>query len=267
VGKSGEYIVGANTVTLTPANSTFSVTGDRENFNLVVAGDGDFYSVEIAAPRGEELRRGSFAAAERVAFRTGRAPGVDVSGNGRGCNETWGSFIIRQVEFNELGIVSKFDATITQKCDSSAAPALTVTVLYNAEPWQFTLTSTAGDYVGQGVKRTYLGNTSDFVLNGTTQYLTYGVSGLRDDWLAVITPPNGQQLAVGTYPTQRFAGPDHAGLDFFGNGRGCNQSTGTLNIKGIETDAEGDVTALYALITQYCDGSTVPLKGTIRYHK
>lgn len=253
--------------TYTAPTATFLASGNAETLTLRVTTDSEWHYLTVAAPRGQALTRGTYTSAERASFRTGRAPGLDISGNGSGCNRVWGSFVIRQIAFAPSGEVSLLDATLNQNCESATAPRLTATVLFNAEPWSYSYSSGAGDYIGGGVNKSFLGNTSDFFITGTPTYLTYAVSGNREDWMVRLQPPTGQTLAVGTYPTQRFASAGIAGLDASGNGRGCNASSGTVTIKDIRVDASNQVTGLWAYFTQYCENSTAPYKGTIRYFR
>jgi hypothetical protein len=127
------------------------------------------------------------------------------------------------------------------------------------------MASTAGDYIGGGVTRTYTGHTSTFVAIGDATAITAGVSGRRDGWSMRLAAPSGQQFEVGkTYETARFADADHAGLDVYGNGRGCNQSAGTLTVKGMTFEEGGvAIAGVFVTFTQYCDGSPSPLKGKL----
>src|SRR5262249_16706273 len=74
-------------------------------------------------------------------------------------------------------------------------------------------------------------------------------------------------LQVGTYDTARFADLGHAGLDVFGDGRTCNQSSGTLTIGSITFNAQGQVTGLKAKLQQHCENGVPGLYGPIRYYQ
>ena len=82
------------------------------------------WSVWLAAPRGQELHVGTYVNAEREASRTGSAPGIDVSGDGRSCNKAYGSFTVTQVTIGHSGKVLSLEATFEQHCESPGAPAL-----------------------------------------------------------------------------------------------------------------------------------------------
>ena len=262
----GDYIGLGQSDRYNPQNATLSVSGDASYLTFSVSTDTEFWSVVLAAPIGEELHPGTYYNAERAAFRTGRSPGLDVYGDGRGCNQIWGSFAINQIETDTSGNVTLLDATFSQSCESATAPLLQGIVKYKMRPLSFSFVSDPGDYIGGGLSKSYFGATSLFSLTGSNTYLQYSVSGLRDSWLALISPPTGQTLKVGTYDTMRFADSMHAGLDFFGDGRGCNTSTGTLEISGITLDGSGKPTSLSATFEQHCEDATPALHGMINYY-
>lgn len=255
------------TTTYAAPTATFTAYGNSQSLTLLVESGSAWYYLDLAAPRGQTLTRGVYSKAERAAFRTGRAPGLDLSGNGSGCNEVWGSFTIRQIGFGSDGKLNLLDATIAHQCETSTAPRTTAVVLFNAEPWSFSYKSPAGDFLGQGLTHTFLGHSSDFALTGTRSSMNFVASGDREDWSVRLAAPTGGQFAVGTYPTARFAGAGVAGLDISGNGRGCNTSSGSVTIRDLRTNEAGQVTGLYATYSQTCQGSTAPMTGTIRWFR
>lgn len=266
VSSPGDYIGGGATRSYTAPDTNVRVSGTAASVSVWVDAGDEWWSAELAAPRGDQLRPGVYLNAERAAFRTGRSPGLDVGGTGRGCNEVWGSFAVNQIATDAAGAITLFDATFTQHCGSATAPPLKGTVKLNALPLSYSFKSDPGDYIGGGASRSYANSTSTFGLTGSTSSLTYRVSGNRDNWSVRLAAPTGEALKVGTYTgAQRFAGPGHAGLDLGGNGRGCNQVTGSFTILQLGTDEQGNVTALSATLTQHCEGGTPALNATIHY--
>jgi len=263
----GDYIGGGSTNTYTASNATISVNGTKAFLTLTVSTPTEFWFVELAAPSGEKLRPGRFYNAERASFRTGRAPGLDVSGDGRGCNEVWGTFTINQISADVSGKVAVLDATFMQQCELPTAPVLTGVVKFNALPLRYVFASDPGDYIGGGIMKTYEGGTSIFSMSGSAISLLYSVSGERDNWTASISAPAGQTLKPGNYTTARFADSNHAGLDVFGDGRGCSQSTGTLTIIAIGEDGQGAITGLHASFVQHCEGGAAALHGKVRFYE
>lgn len=262
----GDYIGQGKTQAFTPDNATFALSGNGESIDISVNGnDGSWWSINLGAPAGTKLEPGYYVNAERTPFRTGRSAGVDVSGNGRGCNEIYAELGVRQVAFDGAGNIASFEASFIQRCESATAPPMAGVIRYKAAKLSLALDSDPGDYIGLGVDKSYYGDTSIFGLTGTSSYLQYSASGQRDWWYASIAAPTGQILKPGRYSIARFADSNHAGLDFFGDGRGCNTTTGVLDVKRVVIDQEGAVRKLYATFVQHCEGAGPALKGVIHY--
>ena len=101
----------------------------------------------------------------------------------------------------------------------------------------------------------------------------YGTSGLEFSgpgaltiWTALIAAPTGGLLHVGTYTTQRGADATHIGLDIDGDGRGCNQDSGTLDIEQVTYDDSNAITAFAASFSQQCEGTEFPATGEFRFN-
>jgi hypothetical protein len=265
---AGDYIGQGGSASYTPSTATITAGGDAQYARFRVSTDTTWWDVELAAPVGEKLHPGVYRDAERAAFRTGRSPGLDVSGDGRGCNEVYGQFSVNQLETDASGAITVLDATYTQHCESADAPALKGVVKYRAYPLSYAYTSDPGDYIGQGLSQTHTGATSTFSLSGYgAGGIQYGVSGKREYWTALITPPTGENLEAGrTYRTARSHAEGTAGLDVFGNGRGCNTSTGTLTVTKLARGDDGTVKAFAATFVQHCEGGDPALHGTIHYY-
>jgi hypothetical protein len=58
---------------------------------------------------------------------------MDISGDGRGCNEDNGSFTVLEASYGPDGTVNSFDATFVQHCEGET-PALRGEIRYNAHP-------------------------------------------------------------------------------------------------------------------------------------
>lgn len=234
----------------------------------VWASDGDVtWTVELAAARGELLTPGVYRDAERAVPRTGRSPGLSVTGDGRGCNAMYGQFTVHQVAHDADGVVTLLDATFTQHCETADAPPLKGSVKYRAQPLSFTYASDPGDWVGNGATGTHTGATSTFEARGTDEYIDYGASGKRTTWSVRIEPPEGEKLVVGRlYRAERLRGDGVAGLGVMGLSRGCNTLTGEFRLTRLVTDdGTGEVKAFAATFVQRCDGAEAALRGTVRY--
>ena len=132
---SGDYIGQGQTYFLTPTTGTFSaqvnydggVSISYQGFN-----PGDFWSLDFSAPNNVPLTQGTYLNATRFPFQAAGVSGLAVYGDGRGCNDDYGSFTVLQVVYGPNNTVTAFDATFTQYCESLTAPPLTGEIRYNA---------------------------------------------------------------------------------------------------------------------------------------
>ena len=129
--------------------------------------------------------------------------------------------------------------------------------------------SDAGDYIGGGLPRVWTTADSDVRLGGTAAYVSVsasgGPSGISLGFEFAAQP--GHVLQPGYYDgAQRapFREPGHPGIDIFGDGRGCNETTGRFEVRDIATDAAGVVTRLWVIFEQHCEGGSPALWGEVR---
>ena len=80
--------------------------------------------------------------------------------------------------------------------------------------------------------------------------------------------PQGQLLRVGTsYNAVRFPfNNEKAGLDFSGDGRGCNTLNGKFTIRQLVYNSKNELQNFEADFEQACGGSPKKLTGTIRFN-
>jgi hypothetical protein len=67
--------------------------------------------------------RGAYTDAERASFRTLGHPGLDVSGDHRGCNMVSGSFVVQEISIVG-GEVRRLRASFDQHCEGGATHAV-----------------------------------------------------------------------------------------------------------------------------------------------
>lgn len=108
---------------------TFEGTGTRVSTSVVTS-DGERWSAVLAAPQGASLVPGTYLDAHRYPFH-GTGPGLNVSGDGRGCNRLTGQFTIHDIGFDAAGELTRIDASVEQHCESQD-PALSGRLTYNA---------------------------------------------------------------------------------------------------------------------------------------
>ena len=94
---SGDYIGGGVPRLYHPGNAQISVSGSTAYLDVSVSGGnlGDYFDLEFAAPPGRILTPGTYVGAQRAPFREAGRPGIDVSGDGRGCNTIEGLFEVK----------------------------------------------------------------------------------------------------------------------------------------------------------------------------
>jgi parallel beta-helix repeat protein len=113
---SGDYIgQGATYVTTNAAD--FSVNGTAST--LVVGAFG--FQAYFQGPDGAPLSVGVYTNAARWPFN-GAAPGLSVSGNGRGCNTVCGSFEILELSTDGAGQIERLWVTFTHVCECFFPP-------------------------------------------------------------------------------------------------------------------------------------------------
>jgi hypothetical protein len=88
-----------------------------------VSGRGDWWGLEFRAPSNGVLRVGKFLNAERAPFVTGKAPGLDIDGSGRGCNTLTGQFDVTSARWTSSGEIVTIDVAFEQHCEGGT-PAL-----------------------------------------------------------------------------------------------------------------------------------------------
>ena len=147
-GSPGGYVLGDTTVSLSPADGKFQALGDHTSVQIQFYGrnpaDGVFWILSFSTNHliRRDLTPGYFPDAMGTPFEAPGHPGIDVSGDGRGCNTETGNFTIidSKLDFSLPDpVVLSFAAKFETHCEG-AAPALTGYIYYNyEEPLQPTI--------------------------------------------------------------------------------------------------------------------------------
>jgi hypothetical protein len=117
----GDYIGAGKHEVWTLVESNISISGDSSYLRSSVSGQGDDWQLWFRAPSNGSLHVGTYTRAERAPFVTGKAPGLDVFGSGRGCNTLSGQFQITTLTWTSSGAVAKLDVIFEQHCESGSA--------------------------------------------------------------------------------------------------------------------------------------------------
>jgi hypothetical protein len=131
---SGDYIGGGVNRTYTPADGTFTATSSATHVRIgftATGSPGTWWYLNFASPDAGQLEVGPYELATRDPFQSPTRPGLDVSGSGRGCNNSNGRFLVRELERDGSGILTRFAAEFEQHCEGATA-ALRGTIRWNA---------------------------------------------------------------------------------------------------------------------------------------
>jgi Divergent InlB B-repeat domain len=131
VGQPGDYIIGEQHLFYTPADGFFMIrqiaSGILVSFDFTAGG----WDLGFAAGNYQPLSVGLYNDATQFPYQ-GSGPGLDVSGDGRGCNSLTGSFEVKQIVYGAGDAIDKFWATFEQHCEGSM-PAAFGEILFNAD--------------------------------------------------------------------------------------------------------------------------------------
>jgi hypothetical protein len=279
VSEPGDFIGGGDSYTF----PTVTYTGQRGGYpTFSVSSATDQFDVWLAAPAGQPLTTGTYDDAQRFDFRAAGFPGLDVFGDGRGCNTVDGSFTVYDAKYDSGGNVVSFAAQFFDHCEG-AYPALMGNISFNSNvtlppipasapepPQSAQFVSQTGDYLGQGQ------NDSFTIANPAAGYQGTGPLRLQlsnepdaTDFNVAFDAPNSGPLTVGTYANAQrypFEAAGSPGLDVFGEGRGCNTESGSFTVYDIGFDQHGVLDAFAAEFADHCEGATPALYGLIRYN-
>ena len=248
---------------------------------------GPSWGVFISAPRGVPLAVGSYTGAVRSAFRPDGVPGLDVSGDGRGCNTLTGKFTVNEIAYSQYNELMLFDATFEQHCEGAVpalfghirveipppTPGVTLPVGSVAVPTSgsFLYMNSQGEYIGQGRESLYTAFDSSIygaLPLGGSKFNASVIQGNYVHWWYVdIASPAGQPLALGSYiraVRAAFALAGSPGLEVSGDGRGCNTITGKFDVDELSFSPRGDLLVFQATFEQHCEGGPAALFGRIR---
>lgn len=117
----GDYIGGGRDYSFTPDSARIDAGGTRRHVGFALDGPkGDWWYADFAPASGDILAPGTYDGASRYPFQ-GTGPGLDVSGDGRGCNELSGKFTVTDASFEPDGSLHSFGARFEQHCEHADA--------------------------------------------------------------------------------------------------------------------------------------------------
>jgi hypothetical protein len=121
---AGDWIGDGQSYSYTPANAVIHPTfGAREGVRFYVnPASGGYWEGNFSPAEGGVIAPGHYAGATRDPFR-GSAPGIEVTGNNRGCNTMNGEFTVHEATYNSYGHLQTISLDFVQHCNGEA-PAL-----------------------------------------------------------------------------------------------------------------------------------------------
>lgn len=128
---NGGYVSGTSQSIWTGAQVTLSGTASS-GVTLSLPDSSTGMTIYIAAPTGQSLATGTYTGAQRTAFR-GANPGIDVYGDGRGCNTESGWFTVNSITTDSSSNVTSFSADYEADCEGSTAEATFGEIRYNVD--------------------------------------------------------------------------------------------------------------------------------------
>lgn len=236
-----DYISGGESRLLTEKEGVFNIESEYRLNNGVSVNfysEDDDYSFEFYAPKNQDFTSGIYKNARRFPFNASDEPGLDISGNGRGCNRLKGEFEVLEVQLNKNGEFSSLAVNFLQRAEEIGAP-LVGTLRYNSDypianyfSKRFKKTNDKSEketiYVNLTLKNFKTDGEKDSeILNSTVgkikvNNLIFGVDRLdiqydSEDgtkWSFIFSMPVGEKFKVGFYDAKEYSSNflDYAGI-------------------------------------------------------
>ena len=294
----GDYIGQGETHVYTQGNAILTVEAVGNRLHVAIAGEQQWFA-DFALPSAlSQLQPGTYGNLTRFAFDDPAVGGLDWSGEGRGCNQIGGSIVVNSASYVG-GQLSAVDLSFEQHCENAIA-ALRGQIRWSrgdttVPPGPLTppppglwspgpgavpaggsyvyLQSDPTDFVGQGgnflTTKSYAYTKSNAVIavTVTNGLLTVTING-QERWtgqfqtMSNVTPPRtGYYGGLLRYP---FHNPATGGIDWGGEGRGCNEENGWFAIDDISY-ANGGVATLDLRFEQHCEKGAAALRGKVHW--
>jgi Calx-beta domain-containing protein len=130
----GDWVGQGMLQTFTPSDGTFTFTkiptgGVQVSFYNPTPSH--FWNLWFKPPSGQAFAKAEYEGAQRFSFGSPTKPGMDIFGDGRGCNTVTGRFLVMEAAFDTAGNVLRLAIDFEQHCEG-ATPALFGSVRYNS---------------------------------------------------------------------------------------------------------------------------------------
>lgn len=283
----GDY-VGAgqsNSYTLTHSQYTAVIDSAQAElqFNMPFNGSTS-WNVTLEAPAGQQLVPGLYVQTARWPFQPFQLPGLNFSGDGRGCNRSTGRFLVSQAVYGPNQTVQRFHAKFEQHCEL-ASPVLRGELWIDAQgsttppPMAdlppgpatpttiFSFTSDPTDTIGMGASGSYTIATAKFLGydDGSRRRVRALVSELDGPlfrWNLAFDAGSGT-LQPGTYTVTGGTGGPKFDISRFGAPT-CTTATGSFQVFEILFGPQDELERFHVKFEYRCNGNpNAALRGEI----
>lgn len=294
---SGDYIGQNKSWDFSDSNNS-KVTVVSANDSAVSFGSDSFgvsnLTFDFASIPGKTLSKGLHTPAKRLSFRDA-FDGMDVSGDGRGCNTILGAFYVHEYVMS-TGTLQKAAIDFVQICEprsndiNSGSPRLVGSIRYNstvpdscnsqgcadaeknlgitaasAPTFRIMTKSDAGDYIGQGKPWDFSNsnNSKLVVSNPSDSTVSFDVNSFNISYLNFdFASESGKTLSKGLHsPAKRLPFRNSFnGIEISGDGKGCNTILGGYYVH--EYSASNGILQKAAIdFVQICDPASTDINS------
>lgn len=263
----------------------FSLSGFESSLKVQVEEPAGEWSSTIELPNSlSEIKAGIYGDLTRFPFHSKITGGFEWSGMGRGCNQSTSWVAVDQVTY-EAGALKSIDYRFAQHCENNPNAALFGLVHWVSPlatvgaDWQPDLAvlpksgnyiyidSEQGDYIGGGKDYLFTPNNAQVSVIANNNVLAVNIQG--NTWWngGFAVPVANKTLIKGSFTDlirYPFHNPVLGGLDWGGDGRGCNQLKGWFVIDDVNY-INGTLQAVDLRFEQHCEGDPAALRGKIHW--
>jgi hypothetical protein len=290
---AGDYIGAGRTWVYTNADTMMTLANNGLAITVGLRGDETWNGGFLLPSAAGTLQAGYFKGLTRTPFADAAVGGVEWSGQGRGCNTLTGWVVIDSITVT-AGAMTALDLRFEQHCEGGTA-ALHGKIHWtkaNADSTQVPgpsgiptglwapaasfvppagnyvyLVSEIGDYIGGGTTQLLTTNNATFdVVTNLTAALRIDVSGWSGNFVGMNSLSQLQEGYYGGLQRYPFHNPVKGGLDWSGNGRGCNTLSGWFVVDKV-TYKMAELSAIDLRFEQHCEGAPAALHGVVHWVK
>jgi len=193
---SSDYIGGGQHVTYT---SGITVKAHGGKVKVGISDNSTRFTLEFEVPNNvKTFAVGNYANAERAVFRSPMRPGLEISGDGRGCNTLTGWFRVLQAQFDNNGSIQNLAINFKQNCEGGSNALFGAVRINSSLPF-----NVKGPFAIAGPPDEAIEG-ANVTLNGGQSFKRDGAS-LKYMWFQQSGPP--VQLRGSTSATPSFSAP------------------------------------------------------------